>query len=54
VKGLDGYWWNDVQLDLPEPVVVEARVAVHNRKYTVDYIFSLRRTVAQVRLPAPQ
>ena len=54
VKGLDGYWWNDVQLDLPEPVVAEARVAVHNRKYAVDYIFSLRRAVdLQVR-PAPR
>jgi len=46
VKGLDGYWWNDVQLDLQAPVAAEARVAVHNRKYAVDYIFRLRKLVS--------
>jgi len=45
VKGLDGYWWNDVPLDIPEPVTAEARVVVHNRKYGVTYVFNLRKIV---------
>jgi len=46
VKGLDGYWWNDVELDLPEPVGSEARVVIHNAKYDLDYVFIVRRRVS--------
>lgn len=47
VKGLDGYWWNDVMLDLAAPITEEARVRIHNKKNEVDYVFALRKLASR-------
>jgi hypothetical protein len=41
VKGPDGYWWNDVPLDLPAPIAREARVTVSNAQYGAEYDFTV-------------
>jgi hypothetical protein len=46
IKGSDGYWWNDVELDLEEPVGVEAGVEVVNRRDGVTRSFTLSRIVS--------
>jgi hypothetical protein len=43
IKGPDGNWWNDIDLDLPKPVMREARVAIEDLKIGVTYVFTLRR-----------
>jgi hypothetical protein len=43
VKGPDGNWWSDVELDLPSPVISEARVSVEDSKIGVMYVFTLRK-----------
>jgi hypothetical protein len=43
IKGPDGNWWNDIDLDLPKPVVREARVEVEDLKIGMTYVFTLRR-----------
>ena len=43
VKGPDGNWWNDVVLDIPQPVSGEIGVAVEDKKVNVTYAFTLRK-----------
>lgn len=43
IKGPDGYWWNDVELDLLQPVTSEIRVVVSDKRSRAAYAFSLRR-----------
>jgi hypothetical protein len=43
IKGPDGNWWNDVDLDLLKPVVRPVRVAVEDSKIGVTYLFTLRK-----------
>jgi hypothetical protein len=43
IKGPDGYWWNDVDLDLLQPVTGEIRVVVSDKRSRAAYAFSLRR-----------
>jgi hypothetical protein len=43
VKGPDGYWWNDVDLDLLQPVTGGIRVVVSDKRSRAAYTFSLRR-----------
>lgn len=55
IKGPDGYWWNDVVLDLPAEVAMEARVTVTERRSGRAHGFVLRRLEApgQVLPPDP-
>ena len=46
VKDHDGYWWNDLDLDLDEPVATEVRVVVTDKRTATAYPFTLRRVVA--------
>jgi hypothetical protein len=46
VKDHDGYWWNDLDLDLDEPVATEIRVVVTDKRIEMAYPFTLRRVVA--------
>jgi hypothetical protein len=43
IKGPDGNWWNDVDLDLPHSVSAAIRVIVQDRKIDLAYDFTLRR-----------
>lgn len=43
IKGPDGYWWNDVVLDLPAQVVTEALLSVSDRRSAAAWRFVLRR-----------
>lgn len=43
IKGPDGYWWNDVVLDLPAPIVSEALLVVSDRRSAAAWRFLLRR-----------
>jgi hypothetical protein len=45
VKDADGYWWNDLDLDLDEPVTTEIRVVVTDKRGATAYPFTLRRVV---------
>jgi hypothetical protein len=47
VRGQDGNWWNDLDIDLSEPVAREIRVTVEDAKIGASYIFTLRRLVRQ-------
>ncbi|MCX7029815.1 MAG: hypothetical protein NTU62_06795 [Spirochaetes bacterium] len=46
VKGLDGYWWNDLDLDLEEPVTREIRVVVKDKRIDTAYPFTLRKVIS--------
>ncbi len=43
IKGPDGNWWSDVDLDLPRPVSAEIRVTVYDGKLDLAYDFTLRK-----------
>jgi hypothetical protein len=43
IKGPDGYWWNDVDLDLPREVPGEALVVVRDKRSDTVREFVLRR-----------
>ncbi len=45
VKDPDGYWWNDLDLDLDEPVVTEVRVVITDKRSATAYPFTLRRVL---------
>jgi hypothetical protein len=45
VRGPDGYWWNDLDLDLEEPVVREIRVVVTDKRLDAAYRFTLRKLI---------
>jgi hypothetical protein len=45
VKDHDGYWWNDLDLDLDESVATEIRVVVTDKRNATAYPFTLRRVV---------
>lgn len=52
IKGPDGNWWNDVDLDLPHPVSAEIRVTVQDRKIDLAYAFTLRKILRPERVSA--
>jgi hypothetical protein len=45
VKGPDGYWWNDLDLDLDEPFAREIRVVVTDERIDTAYRFTLRKVI---------
>ncbi len=45
IKGPNGDWWNDIDLDLPRPVFGEINVTIQDRKIGVTYAFTVRRLV---------
>ncbi len=45
VKDHDGYWWNDLDLDLDEPVATEVRVVVTDKRNETAYPFTVRKVV---------
>lgn len=49
IKGPDGNWWSDVDLDLPHPVSAEIRVTIQDGKTDLAYPFTLRKILR----PAP-
>jgi hypothetical protein len=46
VKGPDGNWWNDLELDLRQPIQHGIKVTVDDNKIGVTYAFSVRRKVS--------
>jgi hypothetical protein len=46
VKDPDQYWWNDLDIDLPAPVVSELRVLVTDTRLEAAYPFTLRKVTA--------
>jgi hypothetical protein len=46
VRGPDGYWWNDLDLDLEEPVTGEIRVVVTDTRISAVYPFTLRKVIS--------
>jgi len=45
VKDPDQYWWNDLDLDLEEPVTREIRVVVTDKRIGAAYPFTLRKVI---------
>jgi hypothetical protein len=45
VKDPDAYWWNDLNLDLDEPVTGEILVVVTDKRIDTAYPFALRKVV---------
>jgi hypothetical protein len=45
VKDPDEYWWNDLDLDLDEPVTGELRVIVTDKRIDTAYRFTLRKVI---------
>lgn len=53
IKGPDGYWWNDVQLDLPVEPTCETLVAVSDRRSGAVREFLLWRVETLVPAAGP-
>ncbi len=53
IKGPDGYWWNDVVLDLPVQVAAEATVTVTESRSARACTFILRRVETAETAPVP-
>jgi hypothetical protein len=51
IKGPDGYWWNDVSLDLPREVAGEALVVVSDKRSDTAREFVLRRVESAEEIP---
>jgi hypothetical protein len=45
VKDPDQYWWNDLDIDLDEPVTGELRVIVTDKRIGAAYPFTLRKVI---------
>jgi hypothetical protein len=45
IKGPDGNWWSDIDLDVPSPFPDALRVTVEDEKSGLVYAFTLRRVV---------
>jgi hypothetical protein len=45
VKDPDQYWWNDLEIDLDEPVTGEIRIIVTDKRIDAAYRFTLRKVV---------
>lgn len=45
VKDPDQYWWNDLDLDLDEPITAEIRVIVTDKRIDAAYPFTLRKVI---------
>ena len=46
VKGPDGNWWNDIELDLQQPLRRQIAVTVDDSKIGEIYAFFVRRKVS--------
>jgi len=46
VKDPDQYWWNDLDIDLDEPVTGEISVIVTDKRIGAAYPFTLRKVIA--------
>ncbi len=46
VKDPDEYWWNDLDIDLDEPVTGEIRVVVTDKRISAAYPFTLRKVTS--------
>ena len=49
IKGPDGYWWNDVDIDLPHRLAGDALVVITNRRSGAVYRFTLRRLESAIQ-----
>ena len=45
VKDPDEYWWNDLDIDLDEPVAGEIRVVVTDKRIGAVYPFTVRKVI---------
>ena len=45
VRDPDEYWWNDLDIDLDEPVAREIRVVVTDKRLRAAYPFTVRKVI---------
>ncbi|MBP1679489.1 MAG: hypothetical protein H6Q29_1400 [Bacteroidetes bacterium] len=45
VKDPDQYWWNDLDIDLDEPITTEIRVIVTDKRINAAYPFILKKVI---------
>jgi hypothetical protein len=46
IKDPDQYWWNDLDIDLDEPVIGEISVIVTDKRIGAAYPFTLRKVIS--------
>lgn len=47
VRDPDEYWWNDLDIDLEEPVAHEIRVVVTDKRTGATYPFAVRKVITE-------